>query len=73
MYVGKGNNIRHPTAEQHMKTFLITTKAEKIEGTENSMAYRMAIKAKGKVEAKRIFKAMTNFVGKCFAKQIAWN
>lgn len=50
-----------------MQTFLITTKAEEIKGVGHTTAFRMAVKAKGKVEAKRKFKKMTGYAGKAFA------
>lgn len=57
-----------------MKTFLITTKAEEIKGgIGHTTAFRMAVKADGKVEAKKKFKKMTGYAGKAFATLINWN
>jgi len=53
-----------------MKRYLITTKAQKLEGTQNTSAYQMAVSARGKVEAKKLFKQMTKFTGRAFAHQI---
>lgn len=54
-----------------MKLYLMTTKAEKLKsGIGHTSAYRMAVNANGKVEAKKKFKEMTGYAGKVFARQI---
>ena len=53
-----------------MKTFLITTVAEKIPGTNNYRTYNMAIKAKTRAEAKKNFIKATGYKGEVFALPI---